>query len=305
MRFGTIGTGAMGGLIAGYLSANGEDVRCFDADPRVVDAIDRDGLRVERAGRDDLVVRPAVSTSAEELGTVDVAFVLTKAMDTEDALADAEPIIGPETTVVTVQNGLGNVENVERHVPPENVLGGCTRRGSNTVRPGHVRELTRGKTVFGGPDAETAARVAAALDDAGLEALAVEDPTPYIWDKQFLNVAIKPVAALTGVRNGPMIEYEETRWAMRQLVEEAVAVARAEGVEILSDDPVDDAINRDIGDGYEKKSSILEDVENERPTEIHYINGAVAELGAEHGVDTPYNRIVTQLVAGKQRAYLD
>jgi 2-dehydropantoate 2-reductase len=85
-----------------------------------------------------------------------------------------------------------------------------------------------------------------------------------------------------------------------------MAVARALDVEIIADDPVDDVINRDLGPaGHDKKSSILEDVENERPTEIRHINGAVVELGEEVGVDTPYNRFATQFMAGKERGYLD
>lgn len=306
MRFGIIGTGALGGLFAGYLRANGEDVCCFDVDEAIVSAIDERGLHVERPERDDLDVHLEASTSPAELGTVDVAFVLTKAIDTEAALADADPMIGPETRVVTVQNGLRNMEIVGRHVPEERVLGGYTRTGSNTVEPGRVRQLMDEETVVGGPDAETAARIADRLTDAGLETTAVEDPEPYIWDKQFMNVAIKPLAALTELRNGPMTEYEETRDAMRSLIEEAMAVARARDVEILSDDPVGDVIDREQDEASAtKKSSILEDVENERPTEIEHINGAVADLGEEVGVDTPRNRLATQLVSGKERSYLD
>lgn len=306
MRFGMIGTGAMGGLFAGHLGANGEEVCCFDVDEDIVSAIGERGLHVERPGRDDLVVEPEVSTSPAELGTVDVAFVFTKAMDTEAALAEADPMVGPETRAVSVQNGLGNMGLVGRHVPEERVLGGYTRTGSNTVEPGRVRQRSNGETVVGGADAEAAARVADRLTDAGLETIAVDDPEPHIWDKQFTNVAIKPLASLTELRNGPMIEYGETRAAMRGLIEEAMAVARANDVEILADDPVGKVIDRELDEaGANKKSSILEDVENERPTEIEHINGAVVELGEDAGIDTPYNRLATQLVVGKERSYLD
>lgn len=306
MRFGIIGTGSMGGLFAGFLAANGEDVCCFDVDGAIVDAIRDRGLHVERPGRDDLVVHPEASTDAGALGPVDVAFLFAKTIDSDAALRDGEPMIGPETRVVTVQNGLRNVDRVERHVPADRVLGGCSWVGSNTVAPGRVRVLGNDETVVGGPDTETAARVADRLTDAGLDTTAVEDPEPYIWDKQFMNVAIKPVASLSELRNGPMIEYEDTRAVMRRLIEETMAVARATGVEILSPDPVADVIDRELDEASRrKKSSILEDVENERPTEIRHINGAVADIGDEVGVETPYNRMATQLVAGKERSYLD
>jgi 2-dehydropantoate 2-reductase len=306
MRFGIIGTGAIGGLFAGYLCANGEEVCCFDADEEIVSSIEKTGLRVERPDREDLCVHPEISTASADLGTVDVAFLMTKSFDTETALADADPMLGPETRILTVQNGLYNLELIGGHVPDERLLGGYTLTGSNTVEPGRVRQLMDGKTVIGGTDTETAGAVADRLTAAGIETTAVEDPEPHIWDKQFMNAAIKPIAALTELRNGPMVEHEETRDAMRRLIEEAVAVARAKGVEILADDPVGDVLDREMSEANaEKKSSILEDVENERPTEIEHINGAVVAFGEEHGVETPYNRLATQLVSGKERSYLE
>lgn len=306
MRFGIIGTGSMGGLFAGYLDDAGEDVCCYDVNEALVDAITNSGLRVERSESEDIVAWPSASTSPSELGVVDVAFVLTKAIDTSDALEGAEPMLDAETTVVTVQNGLRNMEIVGSHVSSRNVLGGYTRLGSNTVRPGQVRQMSTGETVFGGEDHGTASEVASALTDAGIDATAVNDPVPYIWDKQFTNVSIKPVAALSKLRNGPMIEYEETREAMSHLIEEAVDVARAQDIDILATDPVSAVIDRELSeDDFDKKSSILEDVENRRPTEIEHINGAVVQIGEDLGIDTPYNRIVTQLVNGMEYSFMD
>lgn len=306
MRIGFIGTGALGGVYAGHLAANGEDVRCFDIDEDIIASIDENGLHVERPGREDLVTHPPASTDPAELGEVDVAFVLTKAIDTAVALQSAEAMLGPETRVITVQNGLLNMRIVSEQIPEERVLGGYSRLGANTAVPGRVQQLGNNETVIGGQDYKTAGQVAERLNDAGLEALAVEDPEPYIWDKNFTNVALKPLASLSEIRNGPMIEYEETRAAMRRLIEEAMEVAEAKGVEILADDPVAMVIDRELDEaGYRKKSSILEDVENRRPTEIQHINGAVTTLGEEVGVDTPYNRIVTQLMTGKERGYLE
>jgi 2-dehydropantoate 2-reductase len=164
--------------------------------------------------------------------------------------------------------------------------------------------LTTEETVIGGSSTETVQNIANRLTEAGIRTEVCGDAEPYIWDKQFLNVAVKPIAALTELRNGPMIEYPETREIMRRLVEEAVTVAKGMDVEILSDDPVGDVINRDLSEaGKDKKSSILEDVENERPTEIDHINGAVVDYGTEIDVETPYNKMATDLVSGKERGY--
>lgn len=303
MRIGIIGAGAMGGLFGGYLHENGADVHLYDVDEAIVDAIETDGLYIEHPDGDDLITDPPATTDPGTIGEVDVAIVFTKAYDTEAGVRSAEPMIGPDTVVASVQNGVRNVDLIERHVPHERVLGGCTRMGANTVRPGRVRCLAAGETVVGGPDVETAVDLADVLIDAGIDTTAVEDPLPYIWEKQFVNVAIKPVAALTELPNGPMLEYEETRDAMRQLIEETIAVARAKDIEILPDDPVGYVLDSEVS-AYDKKSSILEDVENHRRTEIEHINGAVVDYGEEVGVDTPYNRIATELVVGKERSYL-
>ncbi|MFB6311079.1 MAG: ketopantoate reductase family protein [Salinirussus sp.] len=306
MDFGIIGTGAMGGVFGAHLAANGETVRCFDIDTDIIETIQTEGLRVERPGRTDLRTHPEASTNPTALGVVDVAFVFTKTIDTITALEDAAPMLDESTRVVTVQNGLGNVERVAREVRDDRVLGGYTRAGANTVEPGRVRQLTQGETVVGGDDVEFAERIVRRLSAAGLESEAVRDPEPYIWDKAWTNVAVKPVAALSELRNGPMIEIEETRAAMTTLIEEAIAVARAKGVEILADDPVSLVVDRELdAAGQEKKSSILEDIEAGRPTEIQHINGAVADLGDEFDIATPYNRLATQLVKGKERSYLD
>jgi 2-dehydropantoate 2-reductase len=119
MEFGIIGTGAMGGIFGAHLAANGETVRCFDSDGAIVTAIQDRGLHVERPDRPDLRVEPEADTDATELGVVDVAFVFTKTIDTASAIENAEPMIDKETRLVTVQNGLGNVDRVAQYVARE------------------------------------------------------------------------------------------------------------------------------------------------------------------------------------------
>lgn len=305
MRIGIIGAGALGGAVGGYLHADGADVHLYDVDEEIVSAVNDGGLRVERPDDDDLVVRPPATTDPAEIGPVDAAFVFTKAFHTDEAVRGARPMIDDDTRVVTVQNGVLNVDIIARQVPEERVLGGYTRAGANTMAPGHVELMSAGPTVIGGPDRETADRLAETFSAAGLETTAVDDPLPYIWKKQLRNVARKPLAALTELRNGPQVEHEETRDVARRLIEEAMEVARAKDIEILADDPVGDFLQPAPPESYHKKSSILEDVENERRTEIEHINGAVVEYAEEEGIEVPYNRLVTALVKGKEYSYLD
>ncbi|MFB6159599.1 MAG: ketopantoate reductase family protein [Haloferacaceae archaeon] len=307
MRFGIVGTGALGGVYGGLLHANGEDVHCYEADGAIVDAIDEEGLRIERPDDEALVVDLPVTTDPAEVDPVDVAFVFTKSFDTEQAMRDAAPMIDGRTRVATVQNGVLNVEIIAEHVPRERVLGGYTRAGANTLAPGHVEfmGMSGSGSHLGGEDYETAREVARRLTGAGLGTEAVEDPLPYIWKKQLRNVARKPLSALTELRNGPQSELPETRAVARGLIEEAMAVARAKDIEVLDDDPVASFLQPVAPEKYEKKSSILEDVENERRTEIEQITGAVVQYGEEEGIDTPYNRMATNLVLAKEQSYLD
>jgi 2-dehydropantoate 2-reductase len=302
MRIGIIGAGALGSVFGAYLHDSGEDVVLFDIDEDQVSAIDENGLFIERPDRDDLRVYPEVSTDPSTLGVVDVAFVFVKAFDTRQAMRDAEPLYDDETIVVTLQNGLKNMETIAEFVPDDNVVGGATTVGSATEGPGQILHTGWGKSILGGPDPERVEQVKELVEGASLETTVVDDPEPHIWRKQFVSVGIKPIAALTELVDGPLAEHDVTRSAMRKLIEEAVAVARAKDIEIFSEDPVEDAYHT-CEINYETKSSMLEDVENARPTEIDHINGAIVEYGMEVGVETPHNQFVTELVKGKEHSY--
>ncbi|MFB6311469.1 MAG: ketopantoate reductase family protein [Salinirussus sp.] len=301
-RIGVIGAGAMGALFGGYLHKAGTDVVLIDTWTDHVEAINEHGLRIERTDADDFVVHPPAVTDPSDVESVDSLLVFVKAMDTRQAIEDAEPIVTDETTVITLQNGLTNYETLREYLTPEQVLGGTTTMGASMEGPGHVLHTGQGETKVGGVDSAAAATFANTLEDAGVETIVVDDPVPHIWDKQFVSVGIKPTAALTELLDGPLGSHEETAWFMEQLVSEAVAVAEARGVDIISDDPIE-TVYEVCEVNAETMSSMLEDVLKERPTEIDHITGAIVRYGDDVGVDTPYNRAATALVKGKQRSY--
>ncbi|PSQ17537.1 2-dehydropantoate 2-reductase [Halobacteriales archaeon QS_8_69_26] len=306
MRIGVIGAGSLGALFGGYLWENGEDVYLYDVWEEHVDAINDEGLYIERLGAEDMRVHPPATTDPEEIGPVDVAFVFVKSNDTRTAMEGASAMYDEETTLVTLQNGLTNYEVIQEFTADDRVLGGTTLIGSNMKGPAHVfQDGLEGKTKLGGEDDEAADRVVEALRSAGFEDThRVDDPIPHIWHKQITSVGVKPIAGLTGLMIGPISTYEPTQEVLRALIEEAVTVARAKGIEVISDDPVGDTIEH-CRDNPEVMSSMLEDVTKERKTEIEYINGAIVEYGEEEGIETPYNRAVTALIQGKEHSYLD
>lgn len=307
MRVGIIGTGAMGGLVGGMLHrhAPAVEVVCVEVEETIIEAITSDGLRIERPDGEDLVVHPTITDDPSAVDPVDVALLFTKSFDSAGALDDAEPMIDGETRVVTLQNGISNYDLLVERFSRDRAMGGHTYLGSNTIAPGHVRFMGAKPTVVGGADRATREALAAAMTRAGLPTEAVADPLPHIWEKQLWNVARKPISALCELRNGPQHELEETRFIARRLIEEALAVARARGVEVLEDDPVGEFLASPDPAHYDKKSSILEDVEAGRRTEIGAINGAVVAYAEEAGIEVPYNRAVTALVRGKEHGYLE
>lgn len=299
MEIAILGTGALGGVFAGYLSNAGHTVYCIDVDQELVDAINENGLDVIDHEGDDVTSYPIGTTDVRDVGSVDVVFLFVKSYHTASVLPDAKRISDAGTGVVTLQNGLSNYERVTEAFGTANAFGGTTTVGASRREPGTVIRTSIGRTVVGGGDRSTAEAIAAALDEAGFEAESVEDPLPHIWKKQLINAGLKPVAALTGLENGPMKDTREAADVMKRLIEEAEAVARAKDIDILSEDPVQETF--DICEAnYGKKSSMLEDVLDERRTEIDYINGKVVEYGAEVGVPTPCNEVVTKLIKAKE-----
>lgn len=304
LRVGILGPGALGGLFGGYLQHSGREVYLLARDPGFVEVIDDEGLTVERPGGDTITVHPETTTTPASVTPVDVLFVCVKAIQTEQAIQDALPVVHDETVVVTVQNGLKNVEILSEYVAPGRVIGGTTTEGASLLRPGHVLHTGRGATKIGGEDDEGARIVADHLKTAGIETTVVDDPAKHIWEKQLVSVAIKPTAALTELQDGPLAEHEDTAWVMDRLVDEAVAVAAACGVDLHTEDPM--AVVREVCSvNYETTSSMLEDVQEKRRTEIDHINGAIVDYAQEHDIEVPFNRMATALVKGKEQSYRD
>ncbi len=303
MKIAVIGAGALGTLLGGLLADAGEDVHLLHHRESYVDAVNDEGVRIERDGRSRVVEVPA-TTDAADVGPADLGLVLVRSYQTREALAEHAACISPETRLLTFQNGLTNYEVLGSVVGEERALAGLTYQGADLQAPGVVRHTNAGETILGGPDGAFAERVRDTFEAAGIEVEVVEDPRAHVWDKQLVSIAFKPLAALTRLHNGPMVHDEALRELMEHLVAEAQAVAEARGIELFTEDPV--AKVRRIGEANpDHRSSMLQDVAAGRKTEIDEVNGAVVEYGREAGIPTPYNAALTALVSGLERSYLD
>lgn len=300
MRIVIVGAGAMGSLFGGLLCADGNDVTLVDVRSDVVDTVRGDGLTVVEPDGSEFTVNPDATTNPGTLEPPEAVLLFVKSTATETALEDVAAFAGENTLVATLQNGLPNYDAIRAALGTQRALGGYSTFGATLETPGRVNFAGRGENVIGGPDLEGAERLAATLSAADLPTEAVDDPRPQIWHKQFVNVAIKPPAVLTGLPDGPLWETDATRRVMELLVGEAVAVAEARGVEVLGDPMT--AVESACMENYDKKSSMLVDVERGRSTEIDAITGAVVDYGEDVGVPVPYNRLATLLVGGREAA---
>ncbi|MCK4400565.1 2-dehydropantoate 2-reductase [Candidatus Bathyarchaeota archaeon] len=299
MRVAVVGAGAMGCLYGGHLAEAGVDVSLMDVWREHVDAINAKGLHMTGVSGDRVVHVPA-TIDPETVGEIDLMLLFVKSYDTAQAMRDSGPLIGGDTCVLTLQNGLGNLEAITEVVGAGRVLGGTTSHGSTLVGPGEIRHAGVGPTVIGTLDggsrsmAETAADM---FNGAGLQTRVSGDVRGDIWGKVLVNLGINALTALTGLRNGQLLEIPELRLLMRLAVEEGMMVAEADGVDLSIIDHVAHVYEVAEATGA-NRSSMLQDVDRGRRTEIDALNGAVVGLGEKLGVETPVNRALTSLVKG-------
>ena len=310
MKIGIVGSGAMGSVYGALLADAGNDIWMFDKWQEHVDAMGARGLRCEGASGDRTVAVNA-TTRAAEAGPCELAIVATKVMDIEAALADARAMIGPETLVLAIQNGLGNVERVQRVLGAENVLFGIAGGfGAELKAAGHVHhngmEAINLAELQGGISARLK-RVAGVWRAAGFKVNVYDDLWPVVWSKLVANVALSAICTVTGMRVG-QVRADEWAWSIaRACVQEAVAVAGANGIDLAYDDPIA-WVSEFAGKIPNARPSMYQDLLAGRRSEIDAIHGSVVTEGAKVGVSTPTCALMVQLVKAleaKSRAHGD
>lgn len=297
MKIAIVGAGAMGCLFGGYLARAGEDVSLVDRLVPTVEALRARGVRLWEGERaEDVPVAAALDPG--DIGPVDLVIVFVKALHTRSAAASLPPLLGPETQVLTLQNGLGAADALTPPVAPERLLVGVTAQGGTLLGPGEVRHGGSGPTLVGPyrGDATGASAVADVLTAAGLATEAVADPWPAVWRKLAINCGINALTALAGIRNGRIPEIPEAAAVLADAVREAVAVAAAAGAALGDGDDLARHVLDVARATAENRSSMGQDVDRRAPTEIDFINGAVVREGERLGVETPVNRTLTRLV---------
>jgi 2-dehydropantoate 2-reductase len=294
MRILIFGTGGVGGYFGGRLAASGEDVT-FIARGEHLHALREDGLRIV-SSRGNLHLKAVkASDDPRSAGSVDLVLVGVKLWDTEAAAQAIAPIVGPNTAVVSFQNGVDAVDIFTQRLGRERVMGGIAQIAAVIERPGVIRHNgTMQKLTFGELDGSTSARTQAlfaACQKAGIDAVLSDSIQRVIWEKFVFIVGLSAMTTLTRLPIGAVREDPTTRALLLDVMREAAAVGRAKGADL----PADAAENQlKFMDGlpHDMIASMLGDLNRGRRLELPWLSGAVVRFGEQLGVATPANRFV-------------
>jgi 2-dehydropantoate 2-reductase len=298
MKIAIFGSGGVGGYFGGRLAAAGEDVT-FLARGAHLNALQQGGLHIDSPlGNVDL---PKVQASdrPQAIGPVDVVLFTVKLYDVDASAATLAPLIGPETVVITMQNGVDAMDMVAKHVGEHHVAGGAAYIVAVIDKPGHIRHTTAQQLVFGERDGRRSDRLVAfeeAGTRAGFQAKASTDVVADLWTK-FVRLATW--SGMTTVTRSPMgvvRDTPETFAMMIAAIDEVIAVGRAKGVNLPAD-LMDSTLAMIKNFPASSKSSMLEDIERGRRLELPWLSGAVVRIGREVGVPTPIHQFITTILA--------
>lgn len=307
MKIGVVGIGALGCLLGAYLENVG-DVTLIGHWPEQVASIHRSGLWVAHPDGTSSHHMPRITDSPSAVGLVDVALVVVKSRQTQEAARIVGQILRPDGLTITLQNGLNNCATLRGVLGEERVTLGVTSQGATVLGVAQIRHAGHGPTYFGrdrmlgGAQISRLTQVVDLFNEAGLESCVVDDTDGLVWGKLAVNAAINPLTALLRVPNGFLIEHESLMEIMARAAREVAAVAEAQGITLPFPDAAERALSVARGTST-NRSSMLQDVDRGAPTEVEAICGAVARIARDLGISTPVNvrlcRLVRQVENGQ------
>ncbi|HSV96232.1 MAG TPA: 2-dehydropantoate 2-reductase [Spirochaetota bacterium] len=298
MKAGIVGGGAVGSLFAAFFHSAEVEFTLYEKDPVLARAM-AGGLTVNMPDG-EISFRPDIASIPAIVAGCDIVFIFVKSYSTDDAMRDITPVLKDSTLVVTLQNGIGNREIVERHLPAERVVCGSLTIGATRIDATTVSYGGTGSVVIGGSDPGAVGAVQALLELAGVPVETQGRPDEVIWRKAVINAAINPIGALLEIPNGGILESPDALVLQEAVVDECAAVAASRGIAIDARE-----LNEATRDVCRKTAanlcSMLQDLRAGRRTEIDSINGAMARFGREAGIAAPYNEALFRLVRARER----
>ncbi len=304
MRIAVIGAGGVGGYFGGKLAQAGFDTT-FIVRGATLDALRANGLRVDSANGDFALERVQATNDPSSIGVVDAVLVCVKAWQMRDAIANIAPMIGPDTIVVPMENGIDAPDVLRASLDERNVVGGLCAIVSFVVAPGHIKHAASEPVVmFGELDNRSSARTQALRDaftKAGVKAEIPPDIHRSMWTKFLFITPLSGIGALTRVPVGKWRAMPEVRAIVDEMLRELIDVATARGID-LGDDAFEKTWQRYDALAPASTASLQRDVMDGKPSELDAQLGAVVKLGDAAGVATPVTRFVYHALLPQERA---
>lgn len=303
VKVAVIGSGAMGSLYGGRLTEKNE-VFLIDVWQEHIDKINESGLTTQETDGTSTIVYPQAVSSAKGLPVMDLVLIFVKSIHTRESVLQAEKLIGPETLILTLQNGYGNDQDIMAVAKPERIIIGTTSHGCTMKGPGLIYHAGSGITTIGSisGDVETAEKTAKILRSGGFEVKVDEDIKGLVFHKLFINAGINALTAIFDVPNGLINENPELKEASGLLIKEAVRIAAADGMDFNEDEVFQSVLDVAVATAG-NISSMRADIQKQRQTEIDKINGAFVRLADEHGLEAPANRLITKMIHFMESRY--
>lgn len=308
MKIAVIGPGALGCLLAAYLS-NKSETWLLDHNRERASLLKRQGVILERGNH---AAKMAVNVTSEPkaIGTADLILLCVKSYSIENAIPSAKLLAGKDSLIISLQNGIGHLTFLNKLLRDTNWGLGVTSHGATLAAPGHVLHRGKGLTRIGfleengtAENKDLLARAAKALTEATIETDIVPDIRNHIWSKLMVNVGINALTAIYNCPNGALLESTEISALMDQAVLEGIIVAEQKGI-VFEQNPL--AITRKVcGDTATNISSMLQDVRAKRQTEISSINGALVDIAKKIGIAVPVNELLVRKVKEIETKYQD
>ena len=300
MKVTIVGTGAIGSIKGTVLSRSGQDVTFVELKKDYIKAIRENGLHID-SGQGEKILNIKITDDIEDGGIPDLIIMAVKSYDNVQAAKDCLKVMGPDTLILTMQNGVGNIETISEIVDKKHVIAGTTTFGSTVLKPGYVKasigEIHIGE--INGGITERIQKVAKDLENGGFKVGISSNVTSLIWTKLLVNVGINAIGALTLRRNGEIPEIAPAAAVQKMLVDEGAAVAEALGIKFDVED-IHEYVKKVCYGTAQNKASMYQDIERGSITEVSAMNGEIQREGKKLGIQTPANEDNTNLVLTRQ-----
>ncbi len=296
MNITVIGAGAMGSLFGGYLSKK-NCVTVVDVNSSLIDEINKNGVRIKEKNGTVSSFFPFGCTNTVSLGYQDLVIVFVKSMFTISSLESNKGIIGPNTYLLTLQNGAGHESKLLKFADRQHVIIGTTQHNSSVISPGYIFHGGVGETSIGLLEGNPLIlqNIANLFTECGFDCKVCDSIQKQIWQKLFTNTAASSVTALLQVPLGFIHKDPHANWIMRNLCKEAVDVANALGLDFCLEDVIADVENvcTNAPEGF---TSIYSDIHDGRQSEVDTISGSVAEAARTVGLSVPFHELIIHCI---------